>query len=357
MSASPVDARVVRLLDASLNRASEGARVAEDYCRFVLGDGHLARLAKELRHGIAAAGAAVPASDRAACRDTRGDVGTTISTPSEGRRDDAPAVCLANLHRLEEALRSLEEYGKTIEPALGARFERLRYGAYTLAKAIGVAERATARLAGACVYALVDGGDSPAAFAERLEALGDAGVDVAQLRDKRLADRELVEHARLLATICRRYGVISIVNDRADVAVAAGADGVHVGQEELSVADARAVVGPRRLVGVSTHSLDQARTAVLAGADYLGVGPTFLSGTKAFDTFPGLDLVRAVAAEIALPAFAIGGITPANAGEVAAAGLGRVAVSGALAVGNPSATVQSLRAALQGAVGQAETRR
>ena len=99
----------------------------------------------------------------------------------------------------------------------------------------------------------------------------------------------------------------------------------------MSVKDARAILGPRRLIGVSTHSIDQARAAVLAGANYLGVGPTFPSPTKTFDAFPGLDFLRQVAAEIRLPAFAIGGITLDNAREVLRAGLTRLAVSSAIA--------------------------
>jgi thiamine-phosphate pyrophosphorylase len=343
------DHRVVRLLDASLNRASEGARVVEDYARFVLDDAHLARLAKELRHGIAAAGGVLPLADRLACRDTPGDVGTAISTASEGQRADAWAVCAASLGRLQEAIRSLEEYGKTIDPALGARFERLRYDTYTLAAGLGGTKRGRERLGDARLYVLIDGGESLEVFRQRVETLCKAGVDVLQLRDKSLDDRQLVERARLLASLCRRHGVTSIVNDRADIAVAAGADGVHVGQDELTVADARAVAGPGRLVGVSTHSIEQARAAVLAGADYVGVGPTFPSTTKSFAEFPGLEFVRQVAAEISLPAFAIGGITAANAGEVVAAGLCRVAISGAVTgAANPLATVQALRTALGG---------
>ena len=98
------------------------------------------------------------------------------------------------------------------------------------------------------------------------------------------------------------------MNDRPDIARLAGADGVHVGQEELSVKEARTIVGPDALVGRSTHSLEQAREAVLDGANYIGVGPVFPSTTKQFAEFPGLELLRAVSAEIRLPAFAIGGI-------------------------------------------------
>jgi thiamine-phosphate pyrophosphorylase len=122
-----------------------------------------------------------------------------------------------------------------------------------------------------------------------------------------------------------------IVNDRPDLAKLARADGVHVGQEELTVQEVRQIAGPEILVGVSTHDLHQARQAVLDGADYIGCGPTFPSETKPFDHFPGLDFLRQVAGEISLPAFAIGGITLQNLPQVLATGIRRVAVAGALA--------------------------
>jgi thiamine-phosphate pyrophosphorylase len=124
--------------------------------------------------------------------------------------------------------------------------------------------------------------------------------------------------------------LLFVMNDRADLAALSDADGVHVGQDELSVNDARTIVGPKALIGVSTHSIEQARQAVIDGANYIGVGPTFPSSTKSFDTFAGLDLLRSVAAEISLPAFAIGGITRENLPQVQAAGINRVAVTGAV---------------------------
>ncbi|MBI2480592.1 MAG: thiamine phosphate synthase [Planctomycetia bacterium] len=137
-----------------------------------------------------------------------------------------------------------------------------------------------------------------------------------------------------------------IMNDRPDIAAIVGADGVHVGQDELSVTDARAVLGQNRLVGVSTHSIEQARQAVLDGADYIGCGPTFPSRTKRFDEFPGLALLQAVAHEISLPAFAIGGITLENARDVFETGFTRIAVSNCVtSAQDPRAAIAQLKAA------------
>jgi thiamine-phosphate pyrophosphorylase len=153
----------------------------------------------------------------------------------------------------------------------------------------------------------------------------------------------------MLAELTRETQTLFVMNDRADLAVLAGADGVHVGQDEMSVKDARRILGPRGLVGVSTHSVEQARAAVLDGANYIGVGPTFPSGTKHFAAFTGVELLRAVAAEIRLPAFAIGGIGLDNVGEVLATGIRRVAVSGAIVgAADPAQAARQFQSALVG---------
>jgi len=138
-----------------------------------------------------------------------------------------------------------------------------------------------------------------------------------------------------------------IMNDRADLAALAHADGVHVGQQEIAVKDARVVVGLQALVGVSTHDLEQARQAVVDGANYLGCGPTFPSATKEFAEFPGLEFLRQVSREIRLPAFAIGGIGPDNIAQVCAAGFSRVAVNhSVVSAVDPAQTARRLKAAL-----------
>ncbi len=326
----------------------EGLRVAEDYVRFALDDRHLTEQLKRLRHELAAALARVPIALRLAARDTRADVGTGLTTPAEQSRASLADVSSANLTRAQEALRSLEEFGKLLDVELAAQVKQLRYQAYTVQRAVESTRVSMDRLAAARLYVLVDGGSSPETFASRVRTLIEAGVHVLQLRDKSLEDRSLLARARLLRQLTAGTGTLFIMNDRPDLTLLSGADGVHVGQEELTVRDARAIVGPRVLVGVSTHSLTQAQQAVLDGADYLGVGPTFPSGTKRFEQFPGLELLRAVAAEIRLPAFAIGGIGLKNLAEVLETGIRRIAVSGVIAAApDPAASARELLVALR----------
>jgi thiamine-phosphate pyrophosphorylase len=359
----------LRIIDADFNRAAEGLRVVEEHCRFALGDRHLTERCKQLRHGLTAALAAIPQNHLHAARETQADVGTDITTPSEGSRKSLAHVAAANWQRLEQSLRAIEEYSKLIAPDIAPRIESLRYQAYTLAKACTTTADSQERLANARLYVLLDGRSSECEFVERAQELISAGVHVLQLRDKRLDDRTLLSRARLLRRIIddasrptpdsrpsppdsrplnpepRTLNPLVILNDRPDIAALARADGVHLGQNELSVHDARQIVGPDMLVGVSAHSIEQARQAVLDGASYLGCGPTFPSGTKHFDRFPGLDFLRQVAAEIALPAFAIGGVTPENLPQVLATGIRRIAIGGAIAVAvDPSLVIKQILA-------------
>ncbi|HET6880194.1 MAG TPA: thiamine phosphate synthase [Pirellulales bacterium] len=341
-----------RLLDAAANRAREGLRVLEDYVRFVWDDRHLTSQLKQLRHDLASSLARLPADELLASRDTLADVGTTVSTAGERRRPDMVSVVTANAKRLQESLRSIEEYGKIVSPEAAAEIEQLRYRSYTLERALAATSLGLRRLAEARLYVLIDGRSKVPAFRELVQTLVAAGVDVVQLRDKQLADGELLKRARLLRELTSATNTLFIMNDRPDLAVLSQADGVHVGQEELSVAACRQIVGPRALVGVSTHSLEQARQAVLDGANYIGVGPTFPSQTKPFASHAlrGPELLRAVKSEIHLPAFAIGGIDCQNLDEVLKAGVVRVAVSGAiLSADDPGQTARQLATRLAGA--------
>ncbi len=329
-------AAALRTIDANFNRAVEGLRVVEDVARFVRNDSFLAGACKRLRHDLTTALAAIdPTGDRFTARDTLADVGTTITTPQESQRVSVDDLLAANWQRVSQALRVIEEFAKLLGYSGGA-FEQLRYQSYTLAKSVAANERSNNIWRDRRLYVLVDGRESETAFAAFTRELISAGVDVLQLRDKQLDDRPLLARAQQLRSLidelsCENVKPLFIMNDRPDLALIAGADGVHVGQDELPVSEVRKLVGTRLQIGVSTHSIEQARAAVLAGADYLGCGPTFPSGTKQFESFPGLAFLREVAAEIALPAFAIGGITGVNLPSVQEAGFTRVAVSGAIA--------------------------
>jgi thiamine-phosphate pyrophosphorylase len=180
-----------------------------------------------------------------------------------------------------------------------------------------------------------------------LEAALDGGVDLVQLRMKDRPDTEIVSVARRFAALCAEHGVLFIVNDRPDLAMAVGADGVHIGQDDGSVADARAVVGPDALLGLSTHT--PAQIDATEGVDYIGVGPVHATPTKPGRSAVGLELVRYAAEHARVPWFAIGGISADNADAVRAAGATRVAVVRAIGgAADPREAARRLRRVMAG---------
>lgn len=174
-------------------------------------------------------------------------------------------------------------------------------------------------------YAMVDpsGGHEPVRLAQTIL---DAGARIMQLRLKHAPSKDFLAAARAIAGLCRTRGALLIVNDRVDIAMLSGADGVHLGQEDLPLEAARRIAGPRLLIGISTHSLEQARTAQDGGADYIGFGPIYPGGLKNSRAGMGLDMLGAVRAAVTIPIVAIGGITEARAKETLAAGADAVAI-------------------------------
>ena len=318
---------VLRILDASANRCREGLRVVEDYARMILNDAHLSRQIKETRHALAPLLSRLNLDQAVQARDTEHDVGTAIHTAFEMARPSVWSVVVANLKRVQEALRSLEEYGKTVDSQAAAGIGGLRYRFYTIEKGLYATHVAIEKLRDCHLYLLVTDQLCPQGAGPVVKAALRGGVDVVQMREKGMPDRRFLELAKWIREWTAEAGALFIVNDRPDLACLADADGVHVGQGDLSVLEARRVIGGDKLIGVSTHAIEQAKQAVLDGADYLGVGPVFTSKTKSFDEFAGLGYVEQVAAEIALPAFAIGGIGIENVSAVLGAGARRIAVS------------------------------
>ena len=186
------------------------------------------------------------------------------------------------------------------------------------------------------LYALTDA-SAPGSHVEQVREYADAGVRIIQVRDKLASSRALHETVVAALEITRPRGVRLIVNDRVDVALAAGADGVHVGQDDLPAESAREILGPLAIIGISTHSLAQAVAAANLPVDYVAIGPVFATSTKANPDpvvgLEGLRAVRAVRAAVTTPLVAIGGITLEKAPAVFAAGADSVAVVSDLRAG------------------------
>lgn len=327
-------AGVWRAIDASANRAGEALRVVEDVVRFVLDDAQLTLLAKDLRHTLATLLSQGALLHRAALRDVVGDVGIGAEPPVSLRRASPSDLIAANAARAAQALRSLAECAAVVAPEAVAGFEQLRYRLYSLERGALATTRSRERLAGVNLCVLVDGQADLTAFDRLVTVLVEAGVRMLQIRAKELSTPALVMRVERAIAIARRHApaepAIVIVNDRVDVAAAVGADGAHVGAEDLPIPLARRVIGPQPLLGRTAHAVDEARAAVADGADYLGIGPCYPSSTKAFGAFASADFLRTVAGEIRRPVFAIGGVTLERLDELAAVGITRVAVAAAV---------------------------
>jgi thiamine-phosphate pyrophosphorylase len=180
------------------------------------------------------------------------------------------------------------------------------------------------------LYAITCPAPDGASYEKMVRAACEGGADVVQFRDKHLPHKQLYEIAANLRTICAEHGVLFIVNDLLEVALAAGADGVHLGQDDMATDEARRILHENGvgnfLIGRSTHSLEQALKAEQEGADYIGIGPVFATPTKPTYQPAGLDLVRQVTSRVKTPHVAIGGIDVSNVESVRAAGAARVAV-------------------------------
>ena len=334
----------LRILDASINRASEGLRVVEDFTRMGLEDAFLSSQLKNLRHDLTAAIGPLDAVSRVQSRESEIDVGRSISTDAEQQRADIMALIASNMARVQQAFRAIEEYCKSHHGQIAQQVEQLRYRAYTLEKAIISTAFNVQRLDQVQLYVLVDGCDGDVQkLGALVSSLASAGVNFIQLRDKTLSDRELVASGNVVRDAIANTSCRWVMNDRADLAVATGAHGVHLGQDDITVHAARKILGSGKIIGVSTHSIEQAHQAVIDGADYIGVGPTFASQTKSFTEFPGLDLVRAVTDQLSIPAFAIGGVDLTNVDQVISCGCVRIAVASAVSRrDDPAAAATSL---------------
>jgi thiamine-phosphate pyrophosphorylase len=344
-----------RIIDANLNRLAEGLRVVEDAARFGLDDAELARRLKALRHDSGELRRLL-GCDRLAARDSIGDVGRE-RIPEPDRRAGWVELLGASFGRAAESLRVLEETAKLFRPEAARLAKAMRYQTYDLEKQlVPLFDRRlkAERLRG--LYLLLT---EPAVGYERLAELAvEAEVGAIQLREKCMESGRLLALARHLRSITRETNTLFFVNDRPDIARLAEADGVHLGQTDLSIAEAREIVGSRLLIGKSTHNPEQLAAAITDGADYVGIGPVFATQSKA-NADPVLGIARAakmLRQAGTTPAVAIGGLNEETLPDLLGAGFSCYAlISHVGASANPREVLKSLKklekAHLQSAAG------
>ncbi len=324
---------IQRILDANLDRSREGLRIIEEWCRFGLDDSDLAQECKNLRQELAL----WHTPELRAARNTPGDVGTSLTHEGEEQRQSIEQLLVANFSRVQEALRVLEEYSKLVSGGMSSSCKQLRYRVYTLESQL-VSYRSRQILASARLYLVTM--PVPDLLGSVEKAL-QGGLTLVQYRDKTSDDVVRLEQAQQLRQLCHNYGALFIINDRVDLALAVGADGVHLGQNDISIALARQILGSQKIVGRSTTNATEMAKALEEGADYIGVGPVYETPTKAGKSAAGLEYVRYAAEHATVPWFAIGGIDQNNILDVIQNGGRSIAVVRAIMMAEqPSLGVQ-----------------
>ncbi|MGF1601420.1 MAG: thiamine phosphate synthase [Thermosynechococcaceae cyanobacterium] len=334
MSASSSPSALYRILDANLDRAREGIRVIEEWCRFGLENQELANLCKHLRHELAQLHQPLFRQSR----DTPNDLGTQLTHTQEQSRTSIDHIIVANLARVQESLRVLEEYSKLHDPAMAAACKQIRYQVYTLESRLN--ETPSSQRPLPALYLVTSPSKS---LIPTVEAALKGGLRLVQHRDKTSPDHQRLETARQLCQLCHQHNAIFIVNDRVDIALAVHADGVHLGQQDIPMDLARHILGPGKLVGRSTTNPDEMERAIAENADYIGVGPVFATPTKADKAPVGFDYVKYAAHHAPMPWYAIGGIDEQNIGDVIHAGAkGTAVVRAIMQASDPTQATQAL---------------
>jgi len=323
---------IYRIIDANFNRAREAARLIEEFCRFTLNSALLTRRAKTLRHKLSAAVAEIDAERLLASRDTLGDVGADKPEWNLLKRSDLKDCLTAACKRLPEALRALAEITQTFNPSIAQKFEKLRYTAYTLEKDVFVFSDTTEKFKSVKLYVIITS-NLPAEILSLTACCVAGGADCIQLRTKEIQDDKLFALAAEFAKICRDEAVLSIINDRVDIAIASGADGVHLGQNDLPIEQAYKLQLSPLIIGKSTHSLEQLESACREPLTYVGLGPVFTTPTKPSAEAVGLEYVQKatkILTDTGIIGVAVGGINHDNVEQVLKSGVNVIAVCSAV---------------------------
>ncbi|TAK34208.1 MAG: thiamine phosphate synthase [Chloroflexota bacterium] len=351
--------QLYRLIDANVNRVSEGVRVLEDLARLHFDQADLCTELRALRHAVRH-GSEILTGRCLAARAAASDVGLDVSQSSQlDERPSLAALVAANFKRAQEGLRVIEE---TLKLAgrydLSKEYEGLRFRAYTLEQRYAPLvrrERARAAL-DTDIYCITAeeyslGRDNVQVVSEMLAA----GVRLIQYRAKDKETGARYQECREIRRLTRAAGATFIVNDHPGLALMVEADGVHVGQDDYPIEAVRTLVGDEMIVGLSTHSPEQAQQAIRRGADYIGVGPVYRTFTKKNVTDPvGLEYVAYTAAHVSIPFVALGGVKVHNVAEVRRHGARCIALVTEI-VGAPDIRerIEEIRAALKEGESQA----
>lgn len=335
-----------RIVDVNLNRLSESLKFIEDIIRFSLRNKILLVSIRKIRRDFLKIKKVLPLSNLISFRESRDDLGRPASFDSRTNRDTNDPL-IANLTRTKESSRIIEEILKTKNLKVSNKMKELRFKIYDLEKAVleSLKKKFNPKLC-----AIIDEkyliksqiSLRDAVVKNIVNILESNGATMIQLRMKRSSDKEFFNWAEKIKKHIAKPELKFIINNRIDIALACRADGIHLGQDDLPIKKARAILGNSFIIGSSAHNIKQAKMAEVAGADYIGVGAIFKTTTKPEAKICGLKTLRTITQKIKIPVIGIGGINNKNCRLVFNAGASGVAVSSYLFEGDLRKNIRSL---------------
>jgi len=331
-----------RIADVNLNRLSESLKFIEDHVRFSTNRNDLLARIRRIRNRYQSIKKKLPITELVVYRDSSRDAGRPTSFDRPGHRT-IQELLIANFSRAKESSRILEELLKLTSRRLSGDVKKLRFQLYDFEKEFFTT---LCRPFDPRIHAILDekyiASMGRAQLARFVRILRDNGATMVQLRMEKATDAQFIRRAKFVGKLLHGSKVVFIINNRCDIAKAAGADGVHVGHHDLPVAAVRAFAGPSFIIGASARSAAEAQRAERAGADYLGIGALFPTRTK-LDARPcSIAMLKRICRSVTIPVIGIGGITDNNYRSVLKAGAAGIAVASYLHTGDTKRALRSL---------------
>ncbi len=304
----PEDIRIFQIIDANLDRAREGLRVIEDWARFGLGNEKYVERLKNFRQILGKHHLEVYKQSRNYIEDQcKG-----LTHQEQLNRKTSEQIISSNSGRVQEALRVIEEFSRLHNHALSKIASQIRYEIYSLEVellSLSKRKRSEEILKENDLYVITDQKEN---LLEIIEDTLIAGVRIIQHRFKKGTDKDLLEEAIKIKSLCKKYNSLFIVNDRVDIALASNADGIHLGQDDLDLKTARKLLGYSKIIGISANNEIDISNALKNGCDYLGIGPVFKTSTKKNKRPLSIEKIKKLTKDLNIPWFAIGGIKTNN---------------------------------------------
>lgn len=328
-----------RIADVNYNRLNESLKLLEDFIRFSLENRSLLASVRLIRARFLSVKKRIPVADIIDARASRSDLGRSPAFDRRTKRTSEDIV-IANLARAKESARILEEIVRTRDVRSGVLMKDIRFRLYDLE---GGLYAAASRRFDPSLYVVIDENYvTPSRLERDVKTMVRCGVTMLQLRVKDLPDRTFLRYAERIMAVLEGTRVVFIVNNRADIARACGAHGLHIGQHDLPVRVIRDLIGDQRIIGVSARTVTRARQAERGGADYLGVGSIYATRTKKDARVIGLKGLHRICNAVSIPVVGIGGIDAQHRRSVLNAGASGIAVSSYVFQGSLGQNIRSL---------------